>query len=68
MKSVPRRAPSETIRQQVMADSERRRALYARFVFSQQFAQVDPWGERARGKDAHEFAPVAHLALHQAAQ
>jgi len=46
-----------------MDDTERRRALYGRFVFSQQFAQIDPWAERAQGKDAHEFAPVARLAL-----
>ena len=37
------------------------RALYDRFVFSQQFAQIDPWAERANGKDGHEFAPVADL-------
>ena len=45
-----------------------RRALYDRFVFSQQFAQNDPWAERAQGKDAHEFRPVADLTLHEAAE
>ena len=29
---------------------------YDRFVFSQQFAQIDPWAERVTGKDAHEFS------------
>ena len=31
-----------------------------------QFAQNDPWAERAQGKDAHEFAPVANLKLQAA--
>ena len=44
------------------------RGLYDRFVFSQQFAQVDPWAERANGKDAHEFTPVADLTLREAAE
>jgi nitrite reductase (NADH) large subunit len=61
-----RRVGVDTIRQQIMEDGERRRALYERFVFSQKFAQIDPWGERARGKDAHEFAPVADLTLRAA--
>ena len=51
-----------------MEDVGRRRALYGRFVFSQQFAQNDPWAERANGKDAHEFAPVADLTLREAAE
>ncbi len=36
-----------------------RRAFYDRFVFSQKFAQVDPWAERVAGKDKHEFRPLA---------
>jgi nitrite reductase (NADH) large subunit len=51
-----------------MEDGERRRTLYDRFVFSQQFAQNDPWAERAQGKDAHEFTPVADLTLREAAE
>ena len=27
------------------------------------FAQIDPWAERVAGKDAHEFAPIADIAL-----
>ena len=38
---------------------ERRRALYDRFVHAQAFAQVDPWAERAEGRHAGEFAPIA---------
>jgi nitrite reductase (NADH) large subunit len=63
-----KRVGFDTIRQQIMEDSERRRILYDRFVFSQQFAQIDPWAERAQGKDAHEFAPVADLTLREAAE
>jgi nitrite reductase (NADH) large subunit len=51
------------IKAQVVDDVEKRRALYERFVFSQKFAQTDPWAERVNGKDAHEFAPIADLAL-----
>ena len=36
-----------------------RKRFYDRFVFSQKFAQVDPWSERVSGKDKHEFRPLA---------
>jgi nitrite reductase (NADH) large subunit len=58
-----KRVGVDTIRQQIIHEPERRRALHDRFVFSQQFAQQDPWAERAAGKDAHEFRPVADLAV-----
>ncbi len=61
-----KRVGFDTIRQQIMEDGERRRALYERFVFSQKFAQIDPWAERAAGRDAHEFAPVADFTLRAA--
>jgi nitrite reductase (NADH) large subunit len=61
-----RRVGVETIRQQIMDEPERRGALHDRFVLSQKFAQHDPWAERAAGKDAHEFRPVADLALRAA--
>ena len=38
------------IRRQVLEDRERRKAFFDRFVYSQKFAQVDPWSERASGK------------------
>jgi nitrite reductase (NADH) large subunit len=45
-----------------VADHEGRKALHARFKFSQVFSQVDPWDERAsKGVDAHEFAPLAKV-------
>lgn len=46
------------VKQRVVDDDEGRRALYARFLESQRYAQVDPWAERAAGKDADEFEPL----------
>ena len=63
-----KRVGLDTIRQQIMQDPERRRALYERFVLSQKFAQTDPWAERTAGKDRHEFAPMADLTLKEAAE
>ena len=44
-----------------LADAETRRTLHARFLYSQKFAQDDPWAERANGVDAHEFAKLPEL-------
>jgi len=63
-----RRVGIESIRQHVLDDLERRGALHDRFVYSQQFAQIDPWAERAQGKDAHEFRPIADLTRVEAAE
>ena len=46
------------IKAQILDDPARRQALYERFKLSQQFAQIDPWKERAEGTAAHEFTPV----------
>jgi nitrite reductase (NADH) large subunit len=46
------------IKDKVVEDVEGRKALAARFLYSQQFAQIDPWKQRAEGKDAHEFTPL----------
>jgi nitrite reductase (NADH) large subunit len=56
----------DEIRRQIMDEPERREAYYERFVFSQKFAQVDPWSERVSGKDKHEFKPLATLELEAA--
>ncbi|MBS7699974.1 MULTISPECIES: nitrite reductase large subunit NirB [unclassified Chelatococcus] len=56
------------IKRQVLDDASRRRQFYDRFVFSQKFAQVDPWSERVSGKDKHEFQPMATLSYQQAAE
>ena len=46
------------IKEKILDDAENRKALYARFLFSQQFAQDDPWKARAEGAEAHEFTPL----------
>ena len=56
------------IRRQVLDDLARRKDFYDRFVFSQTFAQVDPWSERVSGKDKHEFRPLAAVSFQQAAE
>ncbi len=56
------------IRKQVLDDVERRQGFYDRFVYSQSFAQVDPWSERVSGKDKHEFKPMATIGMAEAAE
>jgi nitrite reductase (NADH) large subunit len=63
-----RRVGVDTIKAQICDDAGKRAALFERFVFSQKFAQADPWAERARGRDAHEFAPLAELSFAEAAE
>jgi nitrite reductase (NADH) large subunit len=58
----------DEIRRQIAADAERRAAYFERFLFSQKFAQVDPWSERVSGKDKHEFRPLAAVGYAQAAE
>ncbi len=58
-----KRVGADSIKAQVVEDVDKRRSLYERFVFSQSFAQRDPWAERVAGKDAHEFAPIADLSF-----
>ena len=43
------------VKERVVEDAASRKALAERFRLSQQYAQVDPWAERAEGVDAHEF-------------
>jgi nitrite reductase (NADH) large subunit len=54
------------IRKQIMDDADKRKGFFERFVFSQKFAQIDPWSERVSGVDKHEFKPMATLALEAA--
>ncbi|SDG56463.1 nitrite reductase large subunit NirB [Alloyangia pacifica] len=49
----------DTVKAAILDDTGSRRAYYERFVFSQQFAQTDPWSERVSGVDKHEFKPLA---------
>lgn len=48
----------EYVKKAIVEDADQRRALYDRFKFSQQFAQVDPWKARADGEAAHEFNKI----------
>jgi nitrite reductase (NADH) large subunit len=61
-----KRIGHDEVRRQIMDDADKRRAYHDRFVFSQKFAQVDPWSERVSGKDKHEFNPMATLSLEAA--
>ena len=54
------------IKSVILDDLESRRAYHERFLFSQKFAQVDPWAEFVSGKHAHEFHPMAELNLEAA--
>lgn len=58
----------DEVRRQIMDDAEKRKAYFDRFVFSQKFAQVDPWSERVSGKDKHEFKPMAAVGFKDAAE
>lgn len=47
------------VKQRIVEDADGRMALYRRFLESQQYAQKDPWAERATGNIAqHEFTPL----------
>ena len=48
----------EKIKAAVVHDADNRKALHARFLESQQPAQIDPWKERANGVQAGEFSTI----------
>ncbi|WBL34133.1 nitrite reductase large subunit NirB [Sinirhodobacter sp. HNIBRBA609] len=54
------------IKDVILNDLEARKAYYDRFVYSQQFAQTDPWAERVAGAEAHEFSNMAEIKLEAA--
>ncbi|GGA35040.1 nitrite reductase large subunit NirB [Pelagibacterium lentulum] len=62
-----KRVGSDSIKANVVDDLAKRRHYFERFVYSQKFAQVDPWQERVNGKDAHEFAALAEFGMPQQA-
>ncbi|MVS97570.1 nitrite reductase large subunit NirB [Devosia marina] len=63
-----KRVGNDSIKAAIIDDLDKRKYYYDRFVYSQQFAQVDPWEERVNGKDAHEFAAMAEFGLPVAAE
>jgi nitrite reductase (NADH) large subunit len=46
------------VKSRVVEDAAGRKAAAERFWHSQKFAQIDPWAERAKGVDKHEFIPL----------
>ena len=63
-----KRVGKNSIQENVLEDAAKRGELYERFVYSQKFAQHDPWAERVAGKDKHEFKPMAELSRSEAAE
>jgi nitrite reductase (NADH) large subunit len=49
------------VKERIVEDEANRKTLYARFLEAQRFSQDDPWAERAAGRDAHEFTPMASV-------
>ncbi|MBO6518507.1 MAG: NAD(P)/FAD-dependent oxidoreductase [Rhodospirillales bacterium] len=62
------RVGHDTVRAQIVEDQERRNLLYRRFLYSQKFAQIDPWAERVAGKDWREFTPMSDISRLEAAE
>ena len=50
------------VKQRLVEDEPGRKALQTRFLRSQEVAQVDPWDERVKGAQAHEFQRLPELA------
>jgi nitrite reductase (NADH) large subunit len=49
------------IKKRIVEDAPGRKALYDRFLESQEVAQHDPWTARAKGAEAHEFTPIKQI-------
>ena len=62
------RVGHDTVRAQIVEDHKRRNLLYRRFLYSQKFAQIDPWAERVAGKDWREFTPMSDISRLEAAE
>jgi len=58
-----KRVGVEEIRRQIMDSEPLRTAYHQRFQLSQSLAQNDPWAERVKGHDAHEFNILKTLPL-----
>ena len=63
-----KRVGFDSIHASVVEDTDKRRALFDRFVFSQKFSQTDPWAERTEGARTQEFRPMADLSYMEAAE
>jgi len=49
------------VKERMIDDTDGRKAAAERFLYSQKFAQDDPWEERAKGGEAHEFTPIKRI-------
>ncbi|ABI78712.1 nitrite reductase [NAD(P)H], large subunit [Hyphomonas neptunium ATCC 15444] len=52
------RIGTPVISEQILADPERRRDYFERFIVSQKKAQIDPWAERVAGLERQEFVSL----------
>lgn len=52
------------IKSRMLDDAEGRAAAYQRFLESQEIYKFDPWAERAKGVDRHEFTPLKVIEGH----
>ncbi|MDO8606885.1 MAG: nitrite reductase large subunit NirB [Phaeospirillum sp.] len=55
------RVGMDYIKKRVVGDEAGRRAAFSRFVYSQKYAQIDPWAERVLGVEAYEFQSLAEV-------
>lgn len=49
------------VKKRIVEDDEGREALRSRFLYAQSFLQIDPWAERAGGKEAHLHKHLAEI-------
>jgi nitrite reductase (NADH) large subunit len=54
------------VKQQIVEGVENRKALFERFMESQNYVQKDPWAERTGkgGIEQHEFMPLERSSVH----
>ena len=50
-----------SIKEQIVDNEVGRQKLAERFHFSQKYSQDDPWTQRAKGAEAHEFVPMKRV-------
>jgi len=51
------------VKEKIVEDEANRKLLAARFIESQKYMQDDPWEERAKGGDKHEFESMKVIAI-----
>ena len=51
------------VKEKIVEDEEGRKKLAEKFLFSQKFAQDDPWKERAQGAEKHEFTALKTISV-----